>query len=1056
MAIRDVPSFGDLLRRYRHDAGITQDELAAAVGLSWRDLNALERGEGLGLALSADLVARLADALRLTPAAHVALLTAANHAQPASGPSAAASAAGAMPVQASEHTQPKPQHLPVGRFLGALPQGPLVAREAELAKLLATLDAVAHGAGRLVLLVGEPGVGKTRLAQEVTRAALDRGFLVAAGRCYEPQEAVAYYPFLEALGMAEAAAPPAISEQVAHRWPDVVRLLPDTPGEGPAPTAMSAPSAGGRDEQQRLFWQVTGFLVALAERCPVALLLDDLHWADSASLDLAQHLARHTRSSRLLLVGTYRDVEVSREHPLEAALRDLARDHLLERVPVKRLSAAGTRALIAATLSEEGRDGAEASDDFARLLYSRTEGNPFFTQEVLHALIEQGDVARPGPGGQEWDRTAVEAFELPESVRSVIGQRISRLSPSAQEVLREASVVGQTFAFEVLRAMGGREEAEVEATLEEGVAAGLVRETDQSEAGEDGYAFSHALIQQALYRELPSRKKRRLHREAGEALEKLPAGKRVGRVAELAYHFLEADEGARALPYALQAGNQAEAVYAHVEAERHYRTVVELAGELDDRERQGEALEKLGQALGYLSRPADAIDADERAAQAYQALGDAEGELRALGAIASVQSYESIERAEAALARVLPRLAALEAEVTQAGRVSSGLASATLQTGMLYLTAGRPEEASDLVERAARFARELGDDALLAWACGSRGLSLYLSGGEGYLPHFLEGAALAERAERPDFLTIMLNFVTATYLFEGKLAFAKPYAERALAVAEQSQIPDRIAFMRVSLGEPALFGGNWGEAREHFSMAAAIWDRLDPNGTSANMAFASVYLGVLDLMQGRASDVGTRRLEAALARMPQSDFVPALQVGSIAEKALAERDLLMDQPTSARGRLVAFLDFPHEREPVGMADARAIALPVLAWAELELGHHAEATERLEAAIELATARRWHLWLVDALRVKGLLAVRQQRWEDARAGLDETITMCRSMSYPWAEAKALYVYGQLHAAKGEPEQAREKYEAALAICDRLGEGLYRPHIERALAELDLTP
>jgi tetratricopeptide (TPR) repeat protein len=132
-----------------------------------------------------------------------------------------------------------------------------------------------------------------------------------------------------------------------------------------------------------------------------------------------------------------------------------------------------------------------------------------------------------------------------------------------------------------------------------------------------------------------------------------------------------------------------------------------------------------------------------------------------------------------------------------------------------------------------------------------------------------------------------------------------------------------------------------------------------------------------------------------------------------------------------------------------MNEARAIAPPVLTWAEAELGHDAEAAERLEFAIAWATARRWHLWLADALRIKGMLAAKQRQWEEARAVLDEVITLCRAMPYPYAEAKALYVYGQLHAARGEPEQARETYQAAPAICERLGEGLYRPHIERTL-------
>jgi len=204
--------------------------------------------------------------------------------------------------------------LPIGGFLGALPDGPLVAREAELAALDALLNAVGAGTGRLVLLAGEPGVGKTRLAQEVMLAARNRDWLVATGRCYEPQEVVAYFPFREALSAAHAAAPAAVRAELPRRWPEVARLLPESEPEQVlhSATATSVPSGPGApqrpgpgadpDDQQRLFWQVASFVETLAATRPVALLLDDLHWADSASLAVLQPTFR-SLSSRLCRVS---------------------------------------------------------------------------------------------------------------------------------------------------------------------------------------------------------------------------------------------------------------------------------------------------------------------------------------------------------------------------------------------------------------------------------------------------------------------------------------------------------------------------------------------------------------------------------------------------------------------------------------------------------------------------------------------------------------------------------------------------------------------------------
>jgi class 3 adenylate cyclase len=450
---------------------------------------------------------------------------------------------GAVPKLAAETPEtPALPPLPIGGFLGSLPAGTLVGREAELQRVLRAVDAVAGGSGRLGLLAGEPGVGKTRLAQEVTLAVRNRGFLLATGRCYEAEAAVPFYPWLDALATLYAEAPAAVRAEVPRRWPDLARLLPDQLGPRP-PGSMNSP-----EEQQLLFRAVTGLVGSLAEQRPVALLLDDLHWADASSLKLLQHLARQTRGQSVLLFGTYRDVEVGRQHPLEAALRDLDREGLLERVPIRRLDAAGTQELIAATMGET-----EISEEFTSLVHARTEGNPFFVQQVLRVLVERGDLFRKDG---RWDRKNIAEIEVPESVRSVIGQRLARLAEETQEILHEASVLGQTFNFDELLALSKRDERELERALDETSAAGMLRE-----AGRDTFGFDHALTQQALYAELSSRRRRRLHLAAGEVIEALSEHARQTRSAELAWHFLEADVPERALPYALLAGEQAAAAW---------------------------------------------------------------------------------------------------------------------------------------------------------------------------------------------------------------------------------------------------------------------------------------------------------------------------------------------------------------------------------------------------------------------------------------------------------------------------------------------------------------
>jgi class 3 adenylate cyclase/tetratricopeptide (TPR) repeat protein len=481
-----------------------------------------------------------------------------------------------------------PASFPIGHFLGALPDGPLVAREAELAHVVAALEAVVDGTGRLLLLGGESGVGKTRLAQEATLEARNRGFLIATGRCYEPQQTVPYYPFLEAMSRAYSATTVAVRVELPERWPEVARLVPDQPIG-----VKVVPASGLREDQQRLFWQVTGFLHALAERQPIAVLLDDLQWADSASLDLLQHLARHTRGSRVLLLGTYRDIEVSAPHPFEAVLRDLGREHLAERISVRRLSSEGTAALLAASFGLE-----QVSQEFADMLYARTDGNPFFTVEILRDLVERGDLYQES---ERWQRRDQGDIVLPETIRSVLTQRLARLSSPTRTILQEASVLGQTFSYPDLEAMSTQGAEAVEVALQEAQAAALVREV-----GPDSCAFQHVLIQQALYGELTARRKVRLHRAAGAALEQLGERERERRIAELAYHFARTDNLPRTLEYSMQAAERAREAGARREEAALLGQALEAAQQMEELQLVVDLHARRGQAFNAAAMWSDA------------------------------------------------------------------------------------------------------------------------------------------------------------------------------------------------------------------------------------------------------------------------------------------------------------------------------------------------------------------------------------------------------------------------------------------------------------------
>jgi len=904
--------------------------------------------------------------------------------------------------------------LPIGGFLGALPARTLVKREGELQKILSAVDAVAGGSGRLVLLAGEPGVGKTRLAQEVTLHVRNRRFLVAAGRCYEPRQVAAFYPFIEALGMLYAAAPAHLRNEVPRRWAYLGRLLPNE--DIPVP----ASSSGSQDEHERLFWAATGFLQAIASETPVALLLDDVHWADTSSLELFQHLARQTRGNRVLLLGTYRDAEVGGKHPLEQALRDLTREQLLERVAVRRLDQEGTRALIGAAF-----DLAEVSDEFAALLQRQTEGNPFFVQEVLRALVERGDIYRENG---RWERREIGEIEVPETIRSAVGERLSRLTEESQEILHEASVLGLTFGFDVLQELGDREEGATEAALEEAAAAGLV-----VEMGKDSYAFNHALTHQTLYGKLAAHRKRRLHLAAGEALERLPEQKRhpegTRRATKLAWHFLEGDDSERALVYAMLAGDQAAAVFAHAEAERHYHTALELARELSDPSREATVLEKLGGVLRYTGQLDDALEFSEQAAQLYRAEDDLEDEARAVAQIGFVQTQRAAT--EEGIARLQPAIGRLE---EASGAPSPALAELYYALAFLLWLAGRYDEQLAAVERAAELARVTRTDRVLSQAEFQRGLALLMLGRvEEALRVFNEALPLMEALGDLFNLSHTLNNLGYASLRAGELERSRRYIEQALEAAERLGDPVLIAFMTGNLGQHAWIAGEWRQARSYLERALEL---AHPAGTGWVSASVLAQLGEVSLAEGKVKE-GTRLVQEGIAIAEQAGDLQTLR---LAHRALAEQDLLEGRPAAALDRLEPLLDRPGLEE----GDVTDL-LPHLAQAQLALGRVDDGEETAAKAVRRSMSQKNRLSQVHALRAQSGVLAHLGRWDDGQVDLEEAIVIARRMPYPYAEARALYDMGMLRLRKRDAGVTQEELtrlipeplKEALTIFERLG-------------------
>ncbi len=462
--------------------------------------------------------------------------------------------------------------VPLPARLTHVPLTGLVARETEAALLTDAYKRAGAGEGRAVILVsGDAGVGKTTLVAEVARRAAKEGACVLLGRCQEDVSA-SYSPFAEALHHYVAHAPEhVLRSHVEVHGSDIASMVPALAqrlGAVPAPTGTDPET-----ERYLLYGAVAGLLTTASTLQPTVLVLDDLQWSDSQSLRLLRHIVTTVESARLLVIGTFRDTELSPSNPLCDLLGDLQREPSISRIELKGFDDTGVLAFMEAAA---GQRLEEAATDLAHALWLETEGNPFFVGEVLRSLTETGAIYQDDRG--RWT-VAGEMSEmvLPNSVREVISARVGRLGAQAGRVLSIAAVIGRDFDFDLLDAVTDLSQEEMLDVLDGATGAALVHDVPDVPGR---YSFSHALTQHTLYQGLPSVRRTRAHRQVAEAIEATVGQTSGARVGELAHHWLSASQpanAAKAIGYARQAGEAALAALAPDDAVRYFSRAIQLA-----------------------------------------------------------------------------------------------------------------------------------------------------------------------------------------------------------------------------------------------------------------------------------------------------------------------------------------------------------------------------------------------------------------------------------------------------------------------------------------------
>ena len=873
-------------------------------------------------------------------------------------PESAAAARASLEAIAADPGAAASEHA-TGEEPEAVAAGAIIGRERELEQTMSAVDDARGGRGNMLFLVGEPGIGKTRIAEELSTYARVRGARVVWGRCHEGERAPSFWPWVEAIReYVRDADPVGLRWQLGARGPELAKLV----DEIAELLGQSAETEIDLDENDRfrLFDAVAGFLTDASRSRPLVVVLDDLHWADPSSLDLLKFTSAQLAASGLLIVGTYRDVELGRHEALSTTLGELAAGDRTRTLRLGGLDSDGVGAIIAAST------GSEPSPALVRAVWERTEGNPFFVGEVVRLLLADGDLD---------SGAAEQAVAIPQGARDAVSRRLETLRPETNEVLAVAAVAGREFEPAVIAAASSQAAAEVTLALSEAIDARIVSERATAP---DWLSFAHAIVRETIYAGIEAAERAPLHRRVGEALEGAHAGDLDGFLDDLARHFAEAasdgDPG-KAIDYSIRAAELATTRLAHEDAALDYARALELLGD-GQRERRLELSLALARSRYLGGRLAEGRAAYETAAAIARDLGDsaalAEAALgMALTAIAGVVDEPLVALLEEALEAVGPQDSAIRVELL--GAIAGSLIWSDPQGA-----------ARDAGTEALAIARRLGDDNALAVALV---VEQFLLSGEPESPrerlaNSEELIEVATRCDAPEYVIRghayrMHALLELGQVTDGEAAYDS-YAEAAKALRQPQHLWHLHVFRAVRLTMEGRFKEAERQADEGWRGGMRAQEPL------ADQLHA-LQLAVLRQLQGRLEEAlpavreMARRFPAIRAwQLTLSGFLAEL--GSVDEARAGferqaangfedvQRDLqwvpsmirLADTcywlEDSERAAVLERMLEPYSGHVVVVGRAASCQGPVdlyLGRLALVRGHQGEAIDRFEAAIGLA-------------------------------------------------------------------------------------------------------
>ncbi|HNS51834.1 MAG TPA: BTAD domain-containing putative transcriptional regulator [Anaerolineae bacterium] len=833
---------------------------------------------------------------------------------------------------------------------------PFVGREREWALLSGFLQQALDGQGRVALLAGEPGIGKTRLLEELAGLSTARGARVLFGRCHELEPDVAYAPILDALrallptlAASPSPCPPASLAALAELLPELREMRPDLPAHRPLPPD---------EERARLLAAVAQVFRRCAQSEPLVLLLDDLHWADPSTLQVVHYLARQVADQALLLVGAYRSTRVDSQHPVAAMRGHLARQGTLVELPISAFQEDDVILLLRLLGSQE------PGDALARRLYRKTEGHPYFLAEVLRTFIQEEWMVRDAEGrwhlaatsglpafGRDGHAGLDEPWLLPPNIRALVLGRLDRLSEDDRLFLDHAAIIGREFSLPLMAHLLEQPETELAVQAERLCRRGFLRPCRP-----DHYAFGHDLMRRAAYEALSEPRRRLLHRQAAGALLGLGAP-----TATVATHYAASDRPWLALEQALAAADQAARVVAYDEAIAWCQKGMDIAEAHPEavppgfRTRLHLEWRTLWYYQGDLERT---LTADWAALTAARREGNAAAELQALWHLAHDETQvaaggpSGAQSQALALARGLGDPAALARSLARLGSDSGFLA-----------TPSERQHALDALDQAVSLARQVGDPALLHYV-------LCELWGVGRLPQAraaLEEALtlvrrLGDQREEAGTLAKLADLLAR----QGELAAAAEYARQGMALAEQAGSPAYGAWNRRALGQALVALGKTDEGLAHLQEAARTFEALS---WRAMLAGTLLRLGLAyHPAASRPVEQATAALERVLilSRETHEVYEAAYALALLGELRLRQSDREAGCEALAEAAALA----PR----IGLPWHRGGTLLHIAAGRLLLGEMATALTTADEAIRLAEEENLHEVRAQGLRLRERLLI----------------------------------------------------------------------------------